>query len=539
MKVLVINLCQMGDLVQTTPFFHDLKSKGAHVTLMVRRDQEETARHLPDVDRIVALDLSGLKQQLRKESRDGVEEAFRGLKEQLGSLLQEEFDNLYNMTHTRIGALLSEAVKSGEKKGLLIPDGKNRWISSRAIRYLQQTLSARNFNNIHVVDLHRTLLQKPLQRGNLRFQVTPEEEKKADQILRRYGIGETDLVIGIQAGANELKKRWPTGNYAELSEMILHDRDARILVFGVESELPMAGEITSRSEDKIVNLAGKTDVGLLSALLGRCRILISNDTGTSHMAAAVGTPVLTLHLSHVYFRETAPYGEGHLSVQVKMACSPCSHLMPCDHFRCHDLLTPAAVYHVVKQMLDNTAIPEDPSMENIEVFVSGFDERNFLTHRPLLRAPPSPDDFLREVYGTHWKRYLTGEDLSDPTSLKSTENPFNEGSGKEIASFLKETDHLLEICTEAQKISNSLARGASNRMEKQKISASASRFKALHEQILKIGTKNPRLRPLTEFYEIEQQNIRAKDLPGVMRSFEGILKASCKHLKKLREIVTA
>lgn len=537
-KVLVINLCQMGDLVQASPFFHDLKSRNAHLTLLVRRDQEEVARHLPGVDRIVTLDLAALKGQLREMNHQRILEAYGYVYQQLQVLFDEPFDSLYNMTHTRIGALLSEAFPASEKWGILVPDGTNRYISGDTIRYLQQILSHRELNNIHVVDLHRALLGSPLEKKGLFFERTPEEERKADQILEREGIHPSDLLIGIQAGANEERKRWPASQYGELARTILKNRNARVLLFGVESEIPWNREIQGTAGRHIIDLAGKTDVGALASILHRCRILISNDTGTSHLAAAVGTSVISLHPGHVTFRETGPYGEGHIAIQVRMDCSPCSPLTPCDHFHCHHVLSPEAVHHVVRYILDGVGIPQDGSLQNLEIMASEFDEWNFLTHRPLLERPRNMTDHLRDLFGTYWKNTLTGAALQDVQEVQTGGRRDMRDHDGLSASFLAPLSQLNQKLLEAEKSSGQLAREAARTKNQQKISQLANLFKSQHTEILAMGHQVPFLRPVTEFYDIEQQNILAKTLPEVMRAYEWILANTRNQLKNLEQMLS-
>ena len=92
-----------------------------------------------------------------------------------------------------------------------------------------------------------------------------------------------------------------------------------------------------------VDLAGRTSLGGFAALLARTAVLVANDTGTAHLAAAVGTPSVTLFLSGDPVR-WAHDAERHPTARVQVACNPCSHLTcPIDH-RCAMTL---GVEHVV------------------------------------------------------------------------------------------------------------------------------------------------------------------------------------------------
>jgi len=534
-KVLIINLCQMGDLVQATPFLHDEKSRGDRITLLVRKDQEETARRLPDVDHLLCLDFATLKERLRKEDPQGIREAFRILKQETSALFREEFDAVYNMTHTKIGALLTEAVQADIKVGIRIPDGKRRLLSGRAVRYLQQILAMREINKIHVVDLHRALAETPFPRGRLRFRVHGKDEEAANALLETHGVSDTDLIIGFQAGANEARKRWPSERFASLASLILQKRKARILLFGLASESHITEEIRSRAPDRIVNLAGKTRIGPLAALLSRCRVLISNDTGTSHLAAAVGTKVLSLHLGHVWFRETAPYGEGHVAIQVRTDCSPCSPQTPCRSFSCHNALSPEAVHHTLNFMLEGLPIPEEKIVRNLEIFVSGFDPWNFLTHRPLLTRAGEIGDSLREILGLHWKKHITGGGIGVSQIPPWEEKPWRYGKLREASSLISRVGNLSERFREAGNAARALEKETKGANRREEISRLARHFKKLHEEILKSGAKDPFLRPIVEFYNVEQENIPPGTLPEVMESFVSVLETSGDHARRIQD----
>jgi hypothetical protein len=97
---------------------------------------------------------------------------------------------------------------------------------------------------------------------------------------------------------------------------------------------------------------GKTQIGDLPGLLKSCDLLVSNDTGTIHIAAAVGTRALGIYFSTAYFAETAPYGEGHVVLQAELPCCPCTPTERCSEIRCRDVIGADIVRLAVEMMLD-------------------------------------------------------------------------------------------------------------------------------------------------------------------------------------------
>jgi len=88
----------------------------------------------------------------------------------------------------------------------------------------------------------------------------------------------------------------------------------------------------------------------LAALLARCELLVSADTGPMHIAAGVGTPVVAL-FGPTDPRRTGPIGENHLILARDLACRPCFQQPTCEHFECLTEMTPQDVFESVMRHL--------------------------------------------------------------------------------------------------------------------------------------------------------------------------------------------
>src|SRR4030042_579969 len=151
-----------------------------------------------------------------------------------------------------------------------------------------------------------------------------EDRKWADRVLKDLGIQEGKLV----------SEKW----------------QARLLLFGKEEERPIVYEILRHLGAKGIDLTGKTSLLQLAALLERCHLLVTNDTGTMHVATAVGTPVVALFGS-TDPQITGPWGDDHGGVKKDVSCSPCwKRICPTDH-RCMELITVDEVEEIVGSKL--------------------------------------------------------------------------------------------------------------------------------------------------------------------------------------------
>ncbi len=122
----------------------------------------------------------------------------------------------------------------------------------------------------------------------------PEDERAADALARELGIGPSDRVVALHAGANWLLKRWPSRHFARLADALSDRYGARVLFIGGEGDLPLIGSISGRMRSRPLIAAGRTTFRQMGALLKHTRLLISNDSGPLHMGMAVGVPVVAL-----------------------------------------------------------------------------------------------------------------------------------------------------------------------------------------------------------------------------------------------------
>jgi len=138
--------------------------------------------------------------------------------------------------------------------------------------------------------------------------------------------------IGINPGSTYgPAKRWLPERFAGVGKRLVSEQKARILLFGQGEEKHLSDFIAGGIGENCLNLAGKTTLARLAALLERCDLLLTNDTGPMHIAAALGVPVVAV-FGPTDPRTTAPAGEKHIIVRKPVACSPClKRRCPADH----------------------------------------------------------------------------------------------------------------------------------------------------------------------------------------------------------------
>ncbi|MCE9581400.1 MAG: lipopolysaccharide heptosyltransferase II [Planctomycetes bacterium] len=142
---------------------------------------------------------------------------------------------------------------------------------------------------------------------------------------------------GLNPGATYGKaKQWYPERFVEVGKR-LAARGFRVAVVGGPAEAALGQQVADAIGAAAVNFSGKTTLPRLAALIARCAVFVTNDTGPMHVAAAVGTPVVAI-FGPTDPRTTRPFGGKHTVVQHKVECSPCLlRECPIDHPCMRDL----------------------------------------------------------------------------------------------------------------------------------------------------------------------------------------------------------
>src|SRR5204863_2555919 len=126
-------------------------------------------------------------------------------------------------------------------------------------------------------------------------------------------------------------KQWP--RFAEVAQEIAGRFPVQWILFGTATDVPIGAKIAEALGDKCVNRIGQTTLEQLIDELRGCRLLLTNDTGTMHLAALLGVPTVAIFGS-TEPKLTGPIGHGHLILRRQVECSPC-FLRDCPiDFRC-------------------------------------------------------------------------------------------------------------------------------------------------------------------------------------------------------------
>ena len=190
-----------------------------------------------------------------------------------------------------------------------------------------------------------------------RFDPAPVDHEWAAGWLAEHGIAPNDLVV-IHPGTAGPSKLWFAGGWASVADALARE-GARVVLTGGPDEEALVAEVAETMRAEALQLAGRTSIGQLAALLRRAALVLGVDSGPLHLAAAQGTPTV-----HLYGPGDAgrfgPWGNParHVVIREQLWCSPCGVFSACPrglaHPECMEQITAARVLREAQQLLAHT-----------------------------------------------------------------------------------------------------------------------------------------------------------------------------------------
>ena len=177
-------------------------------------------------------------------------------------------------------------------------------------------------------EIHRYLslmasLGVPLRGSELEMPMTPEDEDDCQALLARHRLREGEFVV-IHPGARLRSRRWPAERFAAVGTS-LAAAGWRVCVTGSPAERELTAAVMAGLPRDAVDLTGDTTLGSLAALLRRAALLVCNDTGVSHVAAAVAAPSVVIASGSDVARWAPLDASRHPVLWQSVPCRPCAH----------------------------------------------------------------------------------------------------------------------------------------------------------------------------------------------------------------------
>jgi heptosyltransferase-3 len=343
-NILLIQLGDIGDVVLTFPAMKSLRDRFPHAKIMsaVRQKAESLLEDCPWIDGVIAID------QQKRSVKEEIAYQWRFFSD----LRKHRFELAIDMRTGTRGAILAFLSGASQRVGFYADDGKlwrNRLfthlakIDYRIGQYVGDYYSA-------ILNAYGIKTQSELPR----LPVSIEKQAVVNSLLKSEHIPADRPLIAIQPFSLWQYKEWKKENHAALIGQIIAEYDAAVIITGSPNEKERAEEIIRLAKHEYVyNFAGKTSVGMLAALLSVCKLFIGSDSAGIHIAAAVGTPTISI-FGPSSSASWAPRGEQHIVVHNKnFSCVPCRNkgCQNTEISRCLDELSVDEVMQALRAQL--------------------------------------------------------------------------------------------------------------------------------------------------------------------------------------------
>jgi ADP-heptose:LPS heptosyltransferase len=326
-KFLIIRFSSIGDIVLTTPVIRCLKKQvpDAEIHFLVKDAFRSVVVNNPYIDKIHVLAHSW---ELMIEE-----------------LLNEEYDYIIDLHHNTKTLRVKNALK---KKSF-------SFYKLNIQKYLLTAFKINVLPKVHIVDRYLKTVESfgvKNDGAGLDYFISKEEETTLKDIPASHHAGYIACVIGAAHGT----KRWPVQKWKEFCSMMDHP----IILLGGPEDAAKGAEIAAVDTIKVYNACGKFKLNESADLVRKAKIVISNDTGLMHIAAAYKRPIISLWGNTVPAFGLAPYyGTVPVASVImetkKLWCRPCSKIgydkCPLGHFRCMEKITVAEVVQQLNRQL--------------------------------------------------------------------------------------------------------------------------------------------------------------------------------------------
>lgn len=272
-RILIVRLSAIGDVIQSTPVARQLKLQHPdwHVAWAVERKALAGIAHNPHVDETIVMDTK------RPASWCEMWGRLRGRYDitlDLQCLLKAGLVTWIAHSPLRIGR---DDAREGARLAYtrLMPTRMDHTYISQ--HYLEQGADLGLDPNDYVPELF----------------LAEEDHAAAQRLWAEVGLSDPPVVALIAFSA-EPTREWPTERYAQVGDALAEQYGARCIIFGSKAEVPRAEALAARMQSEPIILAGRTSLGSAAALLQRCDLAVGADTGLTHYAFALGTPLICL-----------------------------------------------------------------------------------------------------------------------------------------------------------------------------------------------------------------------------------------------------
>ncbi len=331
-NILLIRLSSLGDIVLTSPAVRAVREHfpNARISMLVASQSADLLTENPHLDEVLGFD--------RRAKDKDTSEMIRLAR----AIRERQFDLTIDFQRKFRTSLL--AYSSGAKcrvgyhqpHGILcsvrVPDSSGHAID-------------RYFSLLHAVGIEA-------KDRTLELFITESDRTYARKAMEKQSICADRPTVGLFPGAGWKLREWMPDRFAAIGDRLVRDFAAQVVVFGGPDECQLVNYVIDLMAEQATSFAGNQPIRRLAALIERCNLFLTNDTGPMHIAAALRTPTIALFGpgNHIRFQ---PLDHIHSTVRHEVPCNPCKQFTNrCKDNVCMKLIAVDEVWETVCQRMN-------------------------------------------------------------------------------------------------------------------------------------------------------------------------------------------
>ena len=353
-RILIIRTDRIGDLLLSTPAIKAVRDAypNAHIAVMVRPYVEDIVDGNPYIDEVILCDkyaYRGLFKDIRIVRR--LTELFMNLVPVISlawRLSGKTFDLAIVLHPTNRSNLIPFLAGIPERVGY---DRKLGFLLTKRLK------DTKHLGEKHEIDYNFDVLRAVgivSKERTLYMPVKAEYERVIDRFMALNDLGSKDVIVAVHPGASCPSKRWPAYRFGRVADELIDKHNVKIVIIGGPSDVKTVKEVETGMLRSPIILSEEHSIGEVAALLRKCKLLISNDSGPVHIAVAVGTPVVSIFgrldpgLSP---QRWGPVGPNDIVIHKDTGCKECLAHNCKLSFKCLDAITVEEVFSAAEHLL--------------------------------------------------------------------------------------------------------------------------------------------------------------------------------------------
>lgn len=341
MKILILKPSSLGDVVQALPVLRLLKLHDPthQIFWWISTELLPLLKDDPDLSGVFPFDR-------RRWARPG---QWRALFESIRSLRERRFDWVVDLQGLARSGLFAWLARGKLMIGVDDP--------REGAHGFYDLIVPRPSFHTHAVDWYLEVLREMGVPVHWNFDWLPPRNEAARRVRETWNPAPGRWVM-VNPGARWLNKRWPAERYRELVRQITAAfPDIRIAILGGKEDAPLGAVVTQANPQRCLDLTGQTSLAEMIEWIRLAELVITNDSGPMHIAAALRKPVVAI-FGPTEPRRTGPYQQIEHAIRVPLPCSPClkSTCANDQRLECLHAIQPAAVFTQVERRLAQVGI---------------------------------------------------------------------------------------------------------------------------------------------------------------------------------------